>query len=185
MSSLSEAKDRPPLTQPPSSPATTPQIVVPGKPVKTKEARANSSCRGNPVPTVGRGGGHARLLQPQTGRHRPTFITSCGLRKAIVILEPPLMSSLSEAKDLPPITLNRRPPNSSCRGNNVTPYPIRGRYPRWGKGGWGSTFDYVPVRPIGVPPPSPRPLLLSSRPLLLSSRAKPRDLKRPSHNHAS
>ncbi len=29
------------------------------------------------------------------------------------------MSSLSEAKDLPPLTLNRRPPNSSCRGNPV------------------------------------------------------------------
>ena len=52
-----------------------------------------------------------------------------------VILEPPLMSSLSEAKDLPPITRPpsspATPPTSSYRGNNVTPYPIRGRYPRW------------------------------------------------------
>ncbi len=77
MSSSSEAKDPPPA-------------LTTGDVMKTSRSAPTSSCRGNPVPTVGRGGGHAQHVQPQTDRRHPTFITSCGHNKAMVILEPPI-----------------------------------------------------------------------------------------------
>ena len=45
------------------------------------------SCRGSPVPTVGCGSGYALPVRLPTDKKPPTFITSCGLNKAIVILE--------------------------------------------------------------------------------------------------
>ncbi len=66
---LSAAKNLPPNTRPPPSPANTP----------------TSSCRGNPVPTVGRGGGYARHVQPPSfGRRHPTFITHANPQPPIV-----------------------------------------------------------------------------------------------------
>ena len=58
------------------------------RPFAMKIARRQppSSCRGNPVPMVGRRGEPARHLQLPTERQRPAFIISCSLCKAIVTL---------------------------------------------------------------------------------------------------
>ncbi len=55
---------------------------------------------------------------------------------------PPILHVILERSGGPPghptTTFSTHPsgvlPPPSCRGNNVTPYPIRGRYPRWGAG---------------------------------------------------
>ena len=56
----------------------------------------------DPVPTVGSGGGYAGLVQLPSDRPRTIFITSCGLDKAIVIL--------NAVKNLPRVTQQRPAP---------------------------------------------------------------------------
>ena len=69
--------------------------------MKTARTTPTPSYRGNPVPMVGRRGGHARHLRLPTGSQRPFFITSCGLNKAIVIP--------SEAEEPEPVADNSGP----------------------------------------------------------------------------
>ena len=77
------------------------------------------SYRGNPVPTVGRGAGHARHLQPLTGR--PHFHERWRRPQPAWLIPRPFLHHPRPRDPRPRVTRLPRPRSGTCRPTSQTP----------------------------------------------------------------